>query len=72
MSSKYQFISGIEIITYTIKKLNIKLIKLISKEMMLNEAQTKDLLDKFVKTNYYTPEVVSDIKEEKFQQFFIS
>tara|TARA_Y100001970_G_scaffold206712_1_gene251748 strand:+ start:16339 stop:16557 length:219 start_codon:yes stop_codon:yes gene_type:complete len=72
MSSKYQFISGIEIITYTIKKLNIKLIKLISKEMMLNEDQTKDLLDKFVKTNYYTPEVVSDIKEEKFQQFFIS
>jgi len=72
MSSKYQFISGIEIITYTIKKLNIKLIKLISKEMMLNEDQTKDLLDKFVKTNYYTPEVVSDIKEEQFQQFFIS
>ena len=60
---KYKFPSGIRLVSYTIKKFNIELIKQIGENKSMSTFEIRELIDKFVKANYYTPEVVKTEKE---------
>ena len=54
--------SSISLYTQVIKEQNIQLLNWISQYKGLNEMESTELFDKFLKVNYYCPDIVSDKK----------
>ena len=60
--------TSLGLISRMIKKENIKIINQISKEEGLDEKERRELLNKFIKPNFYTPYVVNSETKEILQQ----
>mgnify|MGYP003995939755 CR=1 FL=1 len=68
LQKNYQNPTALSLISKMIKKENIKIINKISKENYLDIKQKEDLLNIFIKPNYYIPYVVNSETKEKLQQ----
>lgn len=63
-------ISGYNVITHIIREQNVILLNKIADTMGLNEYRREELLDEFLKVNYYTPRVIFSKKREDIQNLF--
>lgn len=68
LQKNYQNPTALSLISKMIKKENIKIINKMSKENDLDIKQKEDLLNTFVKPNYYIPYVVNSETKENLQQ----
>ena len=66
----YTPISGYNVITHIIREQNVILLNKIADTMGLNEYRREELLDEFLKVNYYTPRVIFSKKREDIQNLF--
>ena len=66
----YTPISGYNVITSIIREQNIILLNKISDTMSLNDLKREELIDEFLKVNYYTPRVIFSKKRENIQNLF--
>lgn len=63
-------ISGYKVITNIIREQNLILLNRIADTMGLNEFRREELIDEFLKVNYYTPRVTFSKKREDIQNLF--
>tara|TARA_E500000178_G_C16515027_1_gene527501 strand:- start:26 stop:253 length:228 start_codon:yes stop_codon:yes gene_type:complete len=61
----------ITLIGKIIKKQNIDLINKICIYKELSDEKKQELLDNFIKVNYYVPSTILDSNKESLQKFFI-
>lgn len=66
----YTPISGYNVITSIIREQNIILLNKIADTMSLNDLKREELIDEFLKVNYYTPRVIFSKKRENIQNLF--
>ena len=66
-SKNYTHPSGISLCAKIIKKQNIMLINEICKLKNLNKEEKLELMEKFIKVNYYCPTITKYQKKEKNQ-----
>lgn len=66
----YTPISGYNVITSIIREQNIILFNKIADTMSLNDLKREELIDEFLKVNYYTPRVIFSKKRENIQNLF--
>ena len=50
------------------KKQNKKLLEKIANDKIRNQEEREDFVDKYLKVNYYVPEIVQDIEDELVQK----
>lgn len=62
LEKNYKLPSSISLVSNIIKNQNIYLLNWISKEKGLNEKEKQELFNKFLKVNYYCPDIISDKK----------
>ena len=63
-------INGFKVITNIIREQNLILLNKIADTMGLNEFRREELIDEFLKVNYYTPRVIISKKREDIQNLF--
>ena len=51
-----------------IKKQNEKLLEKIAEDKIRNKEEREDFIEKYLKINYYVPEIVQDIEDELVQK----
>jgi len=68
LQQNYQNPTALSLISKIIKKENIKIINKISKENDLDIKQKEELLNTYIKPNYYIPYVVNSQTKENLQQ----
>ena len=60
---RYRFPSGIKLVSNIIKNYNTTLIEKIGVKMSLSKYEVEELKYKFIKANYYIPQIVKTDKE---------
>jgi len=68
INNTYNNPTSLALISQMIKKENVKIINEISKENGLNKFEKQELLNKYIKPNYYIPYVVNSETKENLQQ----
>lgn len=67
----YKNPSAITLISRMIKKQNQNLINSIADIMNLDDETKEELLEEFIKINYYCPSIILDSNKEHLQKIFV-
>ena len=70
-NSNYISPSSITLLSKIIKMQNKDIIKMLCKKQGLSETVEEELLDHFIKLNYYCPKKILDSSKEYLQKYFI-
>jgi hypothetical protein len=68
----YKNPTAITLVSRIIKKQNIELINQLCDSMKVSDNIREELLNEFIKINYYCPHTILDSNKELLQKFFVN